>query len=215
MNPPTPSDPNPSVAPEKPNANWDKEQQVPLGPACLMFFIIGALITSVSLVFMAYLLNGSQAAMAAKALEERLIPWVEQSPLDPTDKAPILDDLQHLVTDLKADRINERQLIRIRMRIVDTPVLQWGVVQQLLPRLEQSKLEDHEKTIGTKELDRLLRSAAEGQLPMETFEFILQPVAVKEKLTGRLLARQELTDADLRTFLSRAKQLNEIGRAHV
>lgn len=197
------SDSQPS--PTTPNL---QEKQVPLGPACFMFFIIGALFTSVSLVVMAFLLTGSQATMASKALEERLMPWIEQAPLSPADKKTILDDLNSLVADLDADRINERQLIRIR-QVVENPVLQWGVMQQLQTQIDQSTLEPLEKSSGEKEIDRLLRCVSEGQLAMQQFEFVLQPIAVKDKQSARLSTRPNLDVKDLRECLNRMKRVND------
>jgi hypothetical protein len=185
-----------------------QEKQVPLGPACFMIFIIGALVTSVSLVLMAFMLTGSQSELARKALDERLIPWVEQSPLSVSDKSQILADLNGLVTDLKADRIQDRQLMRIR-QVVENPILQWGVIQQLESLIEQSTLEPLEKTSSEKELDRLLRCIAEGQLSMQQFEYILQPVALKDNRSALLTAQPNIEPKAIREFLTRTKQVND------
>ncbi|MFM8325009.1 MAG: hypothetical protein ACKN9U_09120, partial [Pirellulaceae bacterium] len=52
---------------------------VTLGPACAVLFLMGALALAVSLVIASWMLMGNQPAMAARAIEEQMIPWVNQS----------------------------------------------------------------------------------------------------------------------------------------
>ena len=73
--------------------NKPADQVVPLGPACLMVFVIILLFVSVAMVIGAWMLMGNQSKFAVRALESQLVPWVEQSPLDPIDKEEILATL--------------------------------------------------------------------------------------------------------------------------
>ena len=183
------------------------EKQVPLGPACLVVAVFGMVIFSVAMVAASWMLMGNQAVFAARALELQLIPWVEQSSLEPTDRDRILDDLKQLVDDLKHDRLDERQMVRLKLRIADSPVLQWGVIQQAEAKIRSSNLTDEEKQGAELELDRLLRTVSEGKLGMEQLEFLVQPIATKERNSGRLTLSEKADDAGLREFLRRTKGL--------
>ncbi len=186
-----------------------KDQVVPLGPACLMVFIIILLFMSVAMVVGTWMLMGNQSKFAVRALESQLVPWVEQSPLDPIDKEEILETLDTVIQDLRDEKYNDRQLARLNSRVTESPILQWGVIQQAESRIQSSGLSDQEKSASALELDRLLRSAAEGKLSLQQMEFIVQPIATKERLSGKLSILDRTTDANIQDFLRRAKSITD------
>ncbi len=138
-----------------------------------------------------------------------IVPWVEQSPLDPIDKEEILETLDTVIQDLRDEKYNDRQLARLNSRVTESPILQWGVIQQAENRIQSSGLSDQEKSASALELDRLLRSAAEGKLSLQQMEFIVQPIATKERLSGKLSILDRTTDANLQDFLRRAKSITD------
>ncbi len=189
------------------NQTSSNEKQVSLGPACLVVFIIAALLFSVTMIVAAWMIMGNQGPMAARAIESQMIPWVEQSSLEPTDRDSIVRELRDLVEDLKADRLDERQMFRLKARIADSPVLQWGAIQQLQAKIQASGLTQQEKEDADLQLDRFLRCAGEGKMAMEQMEFVVQKVVTKERSSGRLTALSSTDDQALREFLRRAKAL--------
>ncbi|MFN5771338.1 MAG: hypothetical protein ACK44Z_18500, partial [Pirellulaceae bacterium] len=79
----------------------DDSKPVTLGPACAVLFLMGALALAVSLVIASWMLMGNQPAMAARAIEEQMIPWVNQSVLAPEDRSEILEELRQLAEQIR------------------------------------------------------------------------------------------------------------------
>ena len=181
-----------------------KVDTVPLGPACSVLAIFLLLIVSVGAVVISAFLLGSQSERAVAALRQQLIPWVEQSSLRERDRNQIVDELEALVIDLENDRLNSRQLTRLKVSLEDAPILQWGTVQRLNEATESSGLTEQEKAAVARESNRLLRMVMAGQLGMQKLEFLLQPVSTKNRLDGRLTLNEDVDDAAIQEFLLRA-----------
>lgn len=198
---------SPEASNEETNQSVHEQKQVSLGPACLVFVIFGLIGMSVFMVAISWIMMGKESEMAAKAIETLLIPWVEESLLEKTDKDAILEELNGLLVDIKDEKLNERQLLRLKLRITETPILQWGVVQQVLDRISKSELTDKEKQTAMEEGDRLMRGVAEGKITMQQLGFMCQKVASQERKTGRLQILPETELSDLREFIRRAASI--------
>jgi hypothetical protein len=181
------------------------QQDSPMGPACLVVGIFFAVAISVTFIVVAWMMTGKQGERANRAIQDQLIPWVSQSPLDPTDKQSVIEQLSKLVSDINANQYDERQLLRLFAVLSDSPVLQWGVVQQVNARAAKSGLTEAEREALQMESDRLLRLASQGGLGLQQLEFVVQKVAAKDRKSGTLTMVESVTDADLREFLQRAK----------
>ncbi len=181
------------------------QQDSPMGPACLVVGIFVAVAISVTFIVAAWMMTGKQGERANKAIQDQLIPWVAQSPLDPTDKQAVTEQLSKLVSEINANQYDERQLLRLFAVLSDSPVLQWGVIQQVNARAANSGLTAAELEALQIESDRLLRLASQGGLGLQQLEFVVQKVASKERKSGTLSIVDSVTDADLREFLQRAK----------
>ncbi len=181
------------------------QQDSPMGPACLVVGIFVAVAISVTFIVAAWMMTGKQGERANKAIQDQLIPWVAQSPLDPTDKQAVTEQLSKLVSEINANQYDERQLLRLFAVLSDSPVLQWGVIQQVNARTAKSGLTAAEREALQIESDRLLRLASQGGLGLQQLEFVVQKVASKERKSGTLSILDSVTDADLREFLQRAK----------
>lgn len=188
------------------SAASDKEEVVSLGPACLVVIIVLLLIVSVGMAAGAVFLMGNQSERAAKAIEQQLIPWVEQSSLAEPDRRDIINDLQAIVFDIEQERFDERQLRRLRLRLEDSTILQWGVIQQLVARSKTMELTDVEKEALEVETSRLFDAACQGKFGMQQMEFLLQKAASKNFKSGRLTLKEDISEADIREFLARSKK---------
>lgn len=186
------------------------QKDVSLGPACLVVAVIGAICVSLGMIAMAAMMTGSQGRRAAYSVREQLIPWVEQSSLSTTDKQAIIERMTDLSADMEREELTTRQLSRLVIRMTDSPVLQWGVVEQLVAAAKQSDgFIEEEKAEFVGACDRWLRAASEGKLSIQDMEFAVQNVATKDQRSGRLTIRDDVNDDRLREFQRRLSTMSD------
>lgn len=184
-----------------------ENKEVPLAPACLVVVIIFSVIMSVVCAGLSWYLNQNQSENAARALREQLIPWVQQSALEPTDKEAISAELNQLAVQMDSKDLNEGELRRLRFCLTDNPVLLWGFVQAAVGKIESSsELTDIEKEQARLTADRLLRLVAERKLTRSALEFSLQTVTLARSDGSGLVVKDNPTTDDLRTFVKRGAQ---------
>jgi hypothetical protein len=177
------------------------QKDVSLGPACLVVFVFGLMLLCIAVAFMSFMLTGNQGPRAAQALRKQLIPWVDDSALSKADQSAIIDELSDLASQMERGELTSRQLSRLGIRLTDSTILQWGVVEDVLRYTKASKgFNDEEKEDIQKTCDRWLRCASEGKLSMTEMEFAFQGIALKEPRSGRLSLLKELTDDQVREF---------------
>jgi hypothetical protein len=188
----------------------DTQKDMSLGPACLIIAIIGAVLLSVTMIALSAIMGGSQGRRAAYSIREQLTPWVEQSALSPIDRQLIVERLTDLSSDMEREELTPRQLSRLVVRLTDSPILQWGVVEQLIARANASPgFTDDEKQEFSNDCDRWLRAASEGKLSIQDMEFAVQNVATKDQRSGRLSIRENVHDERLREFLRRVDTISD------
>jgi hypothetical protein len=181
-----------------------KPKDVPLGPACFVVFIFTLVLLCVVVAVMSLMLTGKQGGRAAYALREQLIPWVDQSQLSQTDQVEIIQELTSLASRMEQDELTSRQLTRLGVRLSDSPILQWGVVEEINRRAQASKgLTDQEKEDFAQVCDRWLRAAGEGKLSMTEMDFALQSTTNKDRRSARLTLRDDVDDGQLREVYRR------------
>ena len=159
---------------------------------------------------MSFTLIGKQGGRAAYALREQLIPWVDQSALSKSDRNIIVDDLTKLASEMDRNELTPRQLNRLGIRLTDSTILQWGVVEEINRRAASSEgFTGEEKDDFSKTCDRWLRTASEGKLSMTEMEFAFQFAATKEPRSGRLILKKDIGDDQLREFHRRVLAICE------
>jgi len=172
-----------------------KAKDVSLGPACLVVLVFLLVILCIVVAVMSFLLTGKQGGRAAYAIREQLIPWVDQSSLSKTDQVAIIEELTSLASEMEQDKLTSRQLTRLGVRLSDSPILQWGVVEEIHRRAQASKgLSANEKEDFSRLCDRWLRSAGEGKMSMPDMEFAFQTTASKDGRSGRLSLKEKIDD---------------------
>ncbi len=204
----TPSGEAVGSGPQDPKAI--REKDVPLGPACLVVFVVCLVVLCVVVAYMSFTLIGKQGGRAAYALREQLIPWVDQSALSKSDRNIIVDDLTKLASEMDRNELTPRQLNRLGIRLTDSTILQWGVVEEINRRAASSEgFTGEEKDDFSKTCDRWLRTASEGKLSMTEMEFAFQFAATKEPRSGRLILKKDIGDDQLREFHRRVLAICE------
>lgn len=180
------------------------QKDVSWGPACLIVAIIGAVALSVTMIALSALMGGSQGRRAAHEIREKLIPWVEQSSLSPIDRQNIVERMNALSSQMEREELTSRQLSRMFLRLTDSPILQWGIVEQMVAKAKASSgFTPEEKTEFNSTCDRWFRAASDGKLSIQNMEFAVQHVATKDQRSGRLSVRDDVNDERLREFQRR------------
>jgi hypothetical protein len=185
------------------------QKDVSLGPACLIVVVILALCLSIGVIAMAAMMSGNQGKRAAYSVREQIIPWVEQSSLSKTDRQNIVERLTNLSDDMEREELTTRQLSRLVLRLTDSPILQWGIVEQLIQAAMGSSMTDDEKSQFRAGCDRWLRAASEGKLSLQDMEFAVQNVATKDQRSGRLSIRPDVDVEGLREFQRRMTTISD------
>lgn len=176
---------------------------VSLGPACLVIGIFGLVGLSLFFVYMSIMLMGNQGKRAAMSVHEQLIPWIERSLLGQNDRQVIIDRLEALAKEMEREELTSRQLTRLALRLTESTILQWGVVEQLNQIAQSSDMNEAEKEEFSKACDRWLHCASTGKLNVKDMEFGTQNVCIKEHPSGRLVPRETIDSDKLREFMRR------------
>ena len=152
--------------------------------------VVAMMFVCIAVAYMSFMLTGNQGPRAARALREQLIPWVDDSALSKTDQTAIIDELNDLSSKMERGELTTRQLSRLGIRMTDSTVLQWGIVEDTLRYVKASPgFNDEEKEDIQKTCDRWLRCASEGRLSMTEMEFAFQTAGLKEPRSGRSNSR--------------------------
>jgi hypothetical protein len=186
-----------------------KQDEVSFGPACFVVVIFVLIGVSLFFVYMSIIMMGNNGKRASKAVKEQLIPWVEQSHLDQSDRKNVIERLETLTEAMEREELTSRQLSRLNARLSESTILQWGTVEKLNQMAQTSELTENEKVEFSRSCDRWLRCAAEGKLSMQDMEFALQQVCTKAMPSGRLDPKQDINLDQWREFMRRIKQICE------
>ena len=155
-------------------------------------------------------MGGHQNIQASSALRAQLIPWIESSSLSEADRTSIIEQLNELIADMDAERLTRTQLTRLNFRLSGAPIFQWGVIEAIERHANAStELSEAEKQALSVACNRLLQTALDGHIAMEQMEFAVQQVANKERQSGRLTARDDISAADMREFLRRITSVSD------
>ncbi len=178
-----------------------------LGPACLVVTILSLAVFSSLCAFGSYFVFSDQYPLAAKSIEQQLIPWVESSQLDQQNKAKIVDQLQKLLPQLESRSMDKEHLLRLRNCLQDNPVLLWGGIQSILAQAPGTELSPTELETLQRLTERLLRMAAERGLSRRDLEFTMQELSQVRQDGLSIEVKSDLTADQIRTFMQRAESL--------
>jgi hypothetical protein len=189
-------------------ATNEAPKDVSLGPACMVVGIFIAAGFAILMTLAAVFLFGKQDKMAASALRQMLIPWVDESELSQADQDRIIGRLTELSNQMERGELDDRQLERVRTRAHQNPVLQWAVIEQTEAFAEgNSEFSDAEREQLSKISARLLQACAAYQVTMEDLGFLVQNLATQDSKSGRLVKKPTITHADVISFMQRANAM--------
>ena len=144
--------------------------------------------------------------MAADFTKKVAADAVAKSSLPAQDKARILKRINELADDFKAEKVSTEQLVKVMEQIAQSPLLPLGMVMAADEKyLKPSSLSDDDKESGRRTLQRLARGAFEKTIPQNETQEVMKLVMEPQPGGGERL-KEHLTDAELKTFLDKAKE---------
>ena len=197
---------------EQPAAPEDvAEVRADEGPGWLPAIMAATVLTAIAgLLFCAFstwLLWSRRGEMAERTIRGSFTPQVEQSRLDPTTRAAVVDQLNELADGLKNQRYDANQAAGILQRLQRVPVLQWGQLQAVEDfYLEKADLSDEQRSTVLRDLSRVREGVRRGKLTSFDFYDMLEPVLVADAAsdTGKSLA-DPLKVADAADVMERVR----------
>ncbi len=183
-------------------------ENVSLGPACGVLFLMGGVLIAVIVTVAAYLLMGKQGERASAAIQQQLIPLVERSQLPANDKSDIVDRLNVLAFEIEGGEVTDRQLARLHTRLSQNAILQWGAIYQTVEFAETNdEFTDSERDELKKISNRLLYACSQFKITIDDLGFLLQQLTLREGKSGLLILREEITHGDVVSFMRRSEEM--------
>ncbi len=191
----------PDQLPPKPGSN----------NGCLWGCLIGGLVGLVLLVAVcvggAYYISANFKSLAASAARSMAVSVVQGSELSDEDKTQVVGEIDRVVDAYKRGEIDEKDLQNILEEVGTSPLIPLAVVYGVEKQyLDKSGLTGEEKADARKQLQRLVRGGMEKKIDQAKIEALLAPLQ-QTGPNGEKQMKQQLTDAELKTFVEGAKKL--------
>jgi hypothetical protein len=186
------------------------------GPGCLpAFMAVGALLLIglfITCGIATWYIFQKRTELAIRTLEGDVIPTLQESGLQPSEKAAVLEILQEVVEDGKAGRLENWQSSGIMERLIRAPLLQWGDLETLEALvLNHEEFSQDEKADASKQLGRLRRSIELGEAGAVDVNDVLAPIFKPAPATELPKVDRNANAKDLRDCVLRAKLIADRG----
>lgn len=158
-----------------------RSSQADEGPGCFpAFMAIGALLMMAMFIgcgFATWYIFQQRTELAMRTLKGDVIPTVQESGMNPEEKAQIVEILQQVVTEGEAGKLENWQSSGIMERLIRSPVLQWGDLELLEATiLANDQFSPEEKSNATRQIGRLRRAVELGEAGAVDVNDVLTPV---------------------------------------
>lgn len=179
--------PSPNDTPEEsqpiPPVAEQKSRKVDEGPGWLPAILAATCLMGIAgfifCGFSTWVLFQKRTEFAVRTIRGAYIPELEQSLLNPDEKAAILAAVGELADDMERGKYENWQSAGILQRLQRMPVIQWGELQAIESFLEKNASPD-EFTSAQKQLSRLRRAVEKGRATSFDFEDVLGPVYITD-----------------------------------
>jgi hypothetical protein len=130
---------------------------------------------------------------------------IDASDLPPQEKIEIKEQVERVGSEFKAGRISMEQAVKIGENLVKSPLMPMMTVATIdAIYLDKSGLSDEEKADGRITLQRYVQGTIEGKISEQDIDSVMSHIADR-KGNDRWELRQNVSDADLRAALAKAK----------
>jgi len=159
--------------------------------ATMLMAIVGFITCGVS----TYFLFQKRGELAVRTLEGNLIPSIEQSRIEPDQKAGLVEILKEFSAEIERGNVENWQAAGVMQRLQRMPIYQWGELAAVQAFIE-SNWESEDRANAIKQISRLRRSVELEQATVFDVEDVLSPLhQVDDSAYGRSLIEPLPTDA--------------------
>lgn len=179
------------------------------GPGCLPGMIAGTLVIGM----IGFILCGGctwwlyqqRTELAVRTIEQTYLPHLEQSYLQPDEKAAVTEMLVEFSKEMQRGKYENWQSSGVMTRIVRMPIFQWGELNVVESHLQQRK--DEDVSAALKILSRLRRAIEEDLVTSVDAESVLAPVMVSDDSLLQRSISEPLDEAAVDKVVGLAEEL--------
>ena len=179
------------------------------GPGCLPAILAASVLLGIfSLVTCAggtWYIYQHREVIAFQSLREGFIPGLEQSFLEPDEKAETIKLLDDLCDEIERGKVESAQASAAMERITALPMFEWGFVRavEAFARSKPDEFSDDDLT----QFRRLRRGAELGKLRSIDFRHILETVTQADRSFSQMALIEPLEPDAVRQVIERARKL--------
>ncbi|MCM2371614.1 hypothetical protein [Aporhodopirellula aestuarii] len=180
-------------------------------PGCLPAVVAGTLLMGIVAAVLCgvttWILFQKRAEIAVRTLEG-FVPMIEQSLLEPEDKAEVVKQFEALIKEMSAPDYPPAAAAAIMQRVVRLPIPHWGELDAVESFVEKN-YEGDELERALTDLSRIRKAIEVNRATVFDIIDVLEPVAVVDDTTGARSIKTKLTRKDVDQVIERAGLLAE------
>ncbi len=173
-------------------------------PAVLAATVLMGIVFFIAFAFSAWLIFQKRGDLAARTIRATIIPELEQSRLDPEEKASVVKELTQLADDIEAEMYENWQAGGIMQRLINMPMMRWGDMEAVAAWADKNLAEDQREN-ASKQISRFFRAVELDRAVARDIHEILAPVATPENAGGFVQLRSDLNEQDVAEVVLRCK----------
>ena len=198
-------------SPQQPSPAYPAPQQGGGGTNAVLIVLavvgLTILLMCGGLVGLAYYAYVNARQFGADLSRKVIVDVVEQSELQEKDKRVVVAQVDRVAEAYKAGRISLEDVGRVMQELAESPLFVTAMVEAVEAQyVAPSGLSEEEKAEARLTLERVARGVYEETIPPESLDPALDPISTKDAQGNRQL-KDRITDAELRDFLARSKQI--------
>jgi len=176
------------------------------GPGCMPAVVAGTLIMGIIAAVMCgvttWILFQKRAEIAVRTLDG-FVPVIEQSLLEPEDKADVVSQFKSVIKEMSAPDYPPASASAVMQRIVRLPIPHWGELDAVETYVEKN-FEGEKQARALTDLSRLRQAVKLNLATVLDVVDVLEPVAVIDPASGARSLKTKLTDEDIEDATKRA-----------
>lgn len=143
-------------------------------PAILASAVIAGIVGFISCGVLTWLIFQKQDVLALRAMRGSVIPAVEQSLLEPSEKAASVKLLEDFADQLERKQVDGWQASGVMQRLGRMPIIQWGQIRRIETYVDEHS--DQFDPDASMQFDRLRKGVERNDVTRIDFVDVLSPV---------------------------------------
>lgn len=182
-------------------------------PGCLAATVLGLMFGFIVCGVSTWYLYQQRTVLAVRTLQGFVIPEIEQSGMEQSEKGEVITILREVVTQAEEGQLEDWQASGIMERLKRSPLMQWGDLAVADALINTSpEFTEVEKTDASMQLARLRRAAELGEAIDADFVDVLSPIMDESDGTSAPRIRRDATAQQMRDVVLRAKLIADRGK---